>query len=92
MLKVVLSENGSNLCIEKGDVTTDVKLTVYPDEAVLDGDGSVVVSRADLNRAIAFVMGDDLPIPTPDPVPTPTPEPPPPVEPMPVPTSGDTQP
>jgi hypothetical protein len=60
MLKVVISENGSNLCIETGINEEDVKLTVYADEDVVDAAGSVTVSRSDLNRAIAFVMGDDL--------------------------------
>jgi hypothetical protein len=62
MLKVVLCDgNGSNLCIQQEN--SNLKLTVYLDPDVTSEVDSrtVAVDRFQLNRAIAFVMGDDLP-------------------------------
>lgn len=63
MLKVVLCDgNGSNLCIQQENA--NLKLTVYLDPDVTSevDSRSVTVDRFQLNRAIAFVMGDDLPV------------------------------
>lgn len=69
MMRVVINKGTSNLSVENGGNNL-VKLAVYVDSQPVDDATEVpvapsgygiIVNREELNRAISFVMGDNLP-------------------------------